>query len=52
MSGKYLATEDADDGYLVIFDTRTPVGSDCKPQVHQVKDYTVTSFNIAIGRPK
>jgi hypothetical protein len=52
LSGKYLATEAADEGYLVIFDTRTPVGSGCKPQVHQVKDYTVTSFNIPIGRPK
>ncbi len=52
LSGKYLATEAADEGYLVIFDTRTPVGEGCKPQVHQVKDYTVTSFNIAIGRPK
>jgi hypothetical protein len=52
LSGKYLATETVDEGYLVIFDTRTPVGAGCKPQVHQVKDYTVTSFNIAIGRPK
>jgi hypothetical protein len=52
LSGKYLATEAAEEGYLVIFDTRTPVGSGCKPQVHQVKDYTVTSFNIAIGRLK
>jgi hypothetical protein len=52
LSGKYLATEAADEGYLVIFDTLTPVGAGCKPQVHQVKDYTITSFNIAIGRPK
>ena len=52
LSGKYLATEAADEGYLVIFDTRTPVGAGCKPQQHQVKDYTVTSFNIPIGRPK
>jgi hypothetical protein len=50
LSGKYLATEAADEGYLVIFDTQTPVGAGCKPQVHHVKDYTVTSFNIAIGR--
>ena len=52
LSGKYLATEAVDEGYLVIFDTRTPVGAGCKPHVHQVKDYTVTSFKIAIGRPK
>ena len=52
LSGKYLVTEAVDDGYLVIFDTRSPVGAGCKPQVHQVKDNTVTSFIIAIGRPK
>jgi len=52
LSGKYLATEAVDEGYLVIFDTRTPVGAGCKPEVHQVKDYTVTSFSIAIGRPE
>jgi hypothetical protein len=52
LSGKYLVTEAADDGYLVIFDTRSPVGAGCNPQVHQVKDNTVTSFIIAIGRPK
>lgn len=52
LSGKYLATEAADEGYLVIFDTRTPVGAVCKPRVHKVKDFTVTSFNISIGRPE
>jgi hypothetical protein len=52
LSGKYLATEAADEGYLVIFDTRTPVGAGCRPQVHQVEGRTVTIFNIAIGRPK
>ncbi|UCH93863.1 MAG: AAA-like domain-containing protein [Candidatus Aminicenantes bacterium] len=51
LSGKYLATEFFAEGYLVIFDTRVPVGAGCKPQVHQVGDYTVTSFNISIGRP-
>jgi hypothetical protein len=51
LSGKYLATEAADEGYLVVFDTRTPVGTSSKPQLHQVKDYTITSFNISIGRP-
>jgi hypothetical protein len=52
LSGKYLATEFFAEGYLVIFDTRVPVGAGCKPQVHQVGDYIVTSFNINIGRPK
>ncbi len=27
LSGKYLATETVDEGYLVVFDTRTPVGT-------------------------
>jgi hypothetical protein len=52
LSGKYLATEAFAEGYLVVFDTRVPVGAGCKPQEHQVGDYTVTSFNISIGRPK
>ncbi|UCH92585.1 MAG: AAA-like domain-containing protein [Candidatus Aminicenantes bacterium] len=50
LSGKYLATEAADEGYLVVFDTRTPVGTSFKPQVHQVKEYTITSLYISIGR--
>jgi hypothetical protein len=52
LSGKYLATEAADEGYLVIFDARTPVGAVCKPHAHKVKGFTVTSFNISIGRPE
>lgn len=48
---KYLATEAVLEGYLVIFDTRTRVGSPCKKQVHQDGKYKITSFNIAIGRP-
>ncbi len=49
---KYLATEATTEGYLVIFDTRTHVGSPCKKQVHQEGKHKITSFNIAIGRPK
>jgi hypothetical protein len=49
---KYLATEATAEGYLVVFDTQTPVGSVCKPQVHPVKGCKVTSFNISIGRPE
>jgi hypothetical protein len=52
LSGKYLATEAVDEGYLVIFDTRVPVGTGFKPQVHKVKNGTITSFKISIGRPK
>lgn len=52
LSGKYLATEAEAEGYLVVFDTHTPVGTGCKPQVHRVADRMVTSFIISIGRPK
>ncbi len=48
---KYLATEAVEAGYLVIYDPRTPVGTVCKPREHGVKDCTVTSFKIDIGRP-
>jgi hypothetical protein len=55
LSSKYLASEDADEGYLVVFDTRTPVGSLCEPQYHSdlqagSKKATVISFIIGIGK--
>jgi hypothetical protein len=50
VSKKYLATEAADEGYLVIFDTKTPVGEECEPQHHQAEEKKVTSFIIGIGR--
>jgi len=50
VSRKYLATEGVGEGYLVIFDTRKPVGTSCKPQYHQDGDKKVTSFTISIGR--
>jgi len=50
VAGKYLASEGAAAGYLVIFDTRTPVGDSCKPQYHETGDRKVTSFIIGIGR--
>jgi hypothetical protein len=50
VSRKYLATEAADEGYLVIFDTKTPVGEECEPQHHQAEEKKVTSFIIGIGR--
>ena len=52
VAGKYLASEGAAAGYLVIFDTRTPVGAACKPQHHDAGDKKVTSFIIGIGREK
>lgn len=51
LSSKYLATEDASEGYLVVFDTKTPVGAVCTPQTHPAGDKQVTSFKIAIGKP-
>ncbi len=50
VSEKYLAPEHTPGGYLVIYDTQTPVGEGCEPQYHQVKDKKVTSFTIGIGR--
>lgn len=47
---KYLATESVDEGYLVIFDTRTHAGAVCKPQEHRESGKKVTSFIIGIGR--
>ncbi len=47
---KYLATAGADEGYLVIFDPYTPVGTSCIPEYHQDGDKKVTSFTISIGR--
>ncbi len=50
LTRKYLATEAADEGYLVIFDTQTPVGTDCLPQVLRDGEKIVTSFSIGIGK--
>ncbi len=50
LASKYLATEFCQEGYLVIFDTRTPVGDECIPQDYPAGDKTVTSFIIGIGR--
>ena len=54
VSGKYLASEGAAAGYLVIFDTRTPVGASCKPRYHGTgdEDRKVTIFTIGIGRSR
>jgi len=51
LTGKYLATEEVEEGYLVIFDTGTPVGTVCTPQTHPAGNKQVTSFTIAIGKP-
>jgi hypothetical protein len=51
VSGKYLASESVEEGYLVIFDIKTQPGAECEPQYHQVGNKKVTSFTIGIGRP-
>ena len=48
---KYLAAESVDEGYLVIFDTGTDVGTVCDPQDHRERDKIVTGFTIGIGLP-
>lgn len=50
LSAKYLASESAHEGYLIVFDTKTPVGEDCEPQYHEVGNKRITSFNIAVGK--
>ena len=50
LSMKYLASESAHEGYLIVFDTKTPVGEDCEPQYHEVGNKRITSFNIAFGK--
>jgi hypothetical protein len=40
-----------EEGFLVIFDIKTPIGEECEPKLHQVKTKKVTSFTIAIGPP-
>jgi hypothetical protein len=51
VSVKYLASESAAEGYLVIFDIKTHPGDECEPQYHQVGNKKVTIFTIGIGRP-
>jgi hypothetical protein len=50
LAEKYLATESCEEGYLVVFDTQTPAGEECKPKDYRSGDKTVTCFIIGIGR--
>lgn len=50
LCGKYLLTEKADEGYVVVFDVRTNVGEVCPPQTHLAKGRRILSFNIGIGK--
>jgi len=50
LCGKYLLTEQVDEGYVVIFDLKTTVGELCTPRKHIVEGKEILSFNIGIGR--
>jgi hypothetical protein len=47
---KYLLTEKADEGYVVVFDLKTTVGKLCAPRKHTVEGKEILSFNIGIGK--
>lgn len=50
VSKKYLSSESMNEGYLVIFDVKTPVGEECNPREHRDGGKMIRSFNIGIGR--
>jgi hypothetical protein len=50
LSGKYLLTERANEGYVVVFDLKTMVGEVSTPQKHTVDGKKILSFNIGIGK--
>ncbi len=50
LSKKYLVSESAGEGYLVVFDIKTPIGEECEPQYHESGNKKVTVFTIAIGK--
>jgi len=50
LCSKYLLTERANEGYVIIFDPKTRVGELCTPQKHILEGKEILSFNIGIGR--
>ena len=48
--GKYLLTEKALEGYVVVFDVKTKVGDVRTPQKRQIEGKEVLIFEIGIGR--
>ncbi len=46
---KYLATEPNSEGFLVIFDAGTAVGTSIQPKVHSLEGKNLTCFIICIG---
>ena len=51
LSEKYLQSENMEEGFLVIFDIQTRVGSACKPKSYPVKNKKITAFIIGIENP-
>ena len=49
LCGKYLLTERANEGYVVVFDLKTMVGEVSTPQKRLVKGKEILSFTIGIG---
>ncbi len=50
LSEKYLATEDTGNGYLIIFDAGTMVGTKCKRRNHISNGKKITVFILGIGQ--
>ena len=50
IGGKYLLTENAEEGYVVVFDVKTKVGEVRTPQKRMVEGKEVLIFEIGIGR--
>ena len=50
LCSKYLLTERANEGYVVIFDPKTITGEVSTPQKRLVEGKDILSFNIGIGR--
>lgn len=47
---KYLASEKVDEGFLVVFDLKTAIGTACEPVCHQSGDKKTTRFIVGIGK--
>ncbi|MCP5045583.1 MAG: hypothetical protein GY940_00310 [bacterium] len=52
VSRKYLASESAHEGYLIVFDTKTPVGEEREPRQDEAGNTKITTFIIPIGKTK
>ncbi len=50
LCGKYLLTERANEGYVVVFDLKTMVGEVSTPRKRLVDGKEILSLNIGIGR--